>query len=425
MRGSGPVLPVVETFELTESRVAVLQLTEEEGDTLIALGRELAAKAAWWGSSTSEPTRSVISVESLRGGRCSVSFRDVVGVVSVGAKQFCVRPKIPFNHFAFLASCSEIAPRFSDARVALDQGNDFAIVLARWCVDAAEKLLRSGLLSDYADCVEGIEEIRGRVLPLETALLIASGVPRALCDFQEFSEDTALNRIVKAACLRISSTARIDVATRARARQVAFRLDSVGALRVADLRARVDRLSKSYSNVLPLSMLVLSGLGITVASGRSLGRAFLVRTPELIEDGLRSILQSGLTDTAITKRRLMLGDSGLSMNPDLVFGESLAVGDVKYRVLAPDWNKPDLNQIVTFATAFRSSSAALFGFSLGASPRLPRSIRIGDVSARAFSWIAAEGVRPEESASMLVAEVAAWLHVVRTRSQPPNLFSSA
>lgn len=406
--------PPAERIELTESRAAILSLSEEEGDTLVALGRELAAKSAWWGGTTPDPNRSVISVQHMRGGHCSVTFRDVVGVVSVGSKQLSVRPKIPLSHFAYLASRSDLAPRFGATKVSVGQGEEFVHVLARWCVDAAEKLLRSGLLSDYSDCVGELSEVRGRVRPLETAVLTAMGLPRALCEYQEFSEDTDLNRVVKSACLRISTMATLAVATRARARQVAFRMDAVGVLRATDIRARVDRLSASYSTVLPLSLLVLSGLGITVAAGRHLGRAFLVRTPEIIEDGLRSVLQSGLAGTSVTKRRLLLGDSGLSINPDLVFDENLAVADVKYRVLQSDWSKADLNQIITFATGFRSSSAALLGFSLEPRPRLPRRVAIGDVSAYAFSWIAADGISPDESASTLMADVSGWLKAVRS-----------
>lgn len=403
-----------ERIELTESRSAILSLSEEEGDTLVALGRELAAKSAWWGGTTPDPNRSVISVQHMRGGSCSVTFRDVVGVVIVGSKQLAVRPKIPLSHFSYLASRSDLAPRFSAAQVSVGQGEEFVHVLARWCVDAAEKLLRSGLLSDYSDCVGELSEVRGRVRPMETAVLTATGLPRALCEYQEFSEDTDLNRVVKAACLRISTMASLAIATRARARQVAFRMDAVGVLRATDTRARVDRLSASYSTVLPLSLLVLAGLGVTVAAGRHLGKAFLVRTPEIIEDGLRSVLQSGLAGTSVTKRRLLLGDSGLSINPDLVFDENLAVADVKYRVLQSDWSKADLNQIITFATGFRSSTAALLGFSLEARPRLPRKVAIGDVTALAFSWIAADGISPEESASTLMADVANWLKAARS-----------
>ena len=279
-------------------------------------------------------------------------------------------------------------------------------------MDAAEKLIRHGLRKDYVDVTDAIEQVQGRILPVETALLNVMGVPQAKCAFQEFSDDTALNRIVKAACQRVSRISSLNLSTRARARQVAFRMDDVGVSQPHDLRVRVDRLSSSYSTVLPLALLVLSGLGISVSVGRQLGTAYLVRTPELIEDGLRSILKSGLDGVSVSKRRLMLGDSGLSINPDLVFGDSRAVGDVKYRALGKDWSKPDLNQIVTFATGFRATWAAVFGFSLGTDDKLPRDISVGEVSAVVFSWKASIELKPEQSAARLLLDVSNWLDKV-------------
>jgi 5-methylcytosine-specific restriction endonuclease McrBC regulatory subunit McrC len=238
------------------------------------------------------------------------------------------------------------------------------------------------------------------------------GVMQAACEFQEFLDDTALNRVIKAACQRVSSIPRLDPITRTRARQIAFRMDGVGPLQPYDFRTKVDRLSASYATALPLSLLVLSGLGITISVGRQIGSAFLVRTPELIEDGLRSILRDSLVGVNVAKRRLMLSDSGLSINPDLVFGDSDAIGDVKYRSLAKDWSKSDLNQIVTFATGFRSNWAALFGFSIEAASILPRKISVGDVKAVAFSWIALETQKPEESSARLIADVSVWLRQI-------------
>jgi hypothetical protein len=110
----------------------------------------------------------------------------------------------------------------------------------------------------------------------------------------------------------------------------------------------------------------------------------------------------------------MLGDSGLSINPDLVFGSTLAVADVKYRLLGKDWSKSDFNQVVTFATGFRTNSAAVIGFSNGA-VALPRPVSVGDVKVRAFSWGALSAADPKASASALMAELHAWLLEANTQ----------
>lgn len=400
-----------DNLEVVESRAAILDLTAAEAETLLMIGRELASSSSWWGGSNDQHVRSVISAELIRVGRYKVLFRDVIGVVKVGAKQIAVKPKIPLDHFTYIASWSDMAPRLSSTATQISQGTEFTGILARWCVDAAEKLLRHGLRKDYTDITDSCEQVRGRVHPLETAMLTCAGVPQAVCSYQDFSDDTMLNRVVKAACQRLSRLGEVDDVTRSRARQVAFRMNDVGELRFDDLKVRVDRLSVSYARVLPLARLVLSGLGITVTVGRNVGTAFLVRTPELIEDGLRSILKDQLFNIEVSKRRLMLGDSGLSINPDLVFGESLAVGDVKYRALTKDWSKPDLNQVITFATGFRAQWAAIIGFSID-SLDLPRRIDVGDVSATAFSWVTCNGLAPAASAAKLCASVSSWLELV-------------
>ncbi len=104
----------------------------------------------------------------------------------------------------------------------------------------------------------------------------------------------------------------------------------------------------------------------------------------------------------------MLGDSGLSINPDLVFGSTIAVADVKYRILEKDWSKSDFNQVVTFATGFLTNSAAVIGFSSGALS-LPRPVSVGQVKVRAFSWGALKEVEPQAIASALTADLREWL----------------
>jgi len=398
----------LEELETIESKPAVFKLTEGEVDALLLIGRELASTSKWWGSTGTEHGRSVVMADRLRDGSYRVTFRDVIGLVRVGEKQIRINPKIPMGHFSYIANRSDLAPRLSPTATHVDKGLDFAEVVARWCVEAAEKLLKQGLRKDYTDQTDELDQVLGTIHPLETTMLIYAGVPRAVCSFQEFTENTMLNRVVKAACLKVAQMGLIDSGLRARARQVAYRMDNVGLLQPNDLRVQLDRLTANYDRLLSLSRLVLAGLGLTVAAGRHIGTAFLIRTPKLIEDGLRSILKQSLKDIKVTKRRLMLGDSGLSINPDLVFGNTLAIADVKYRVIGKDWTKSDLNQVVTFATGFRTKAAAVLGFSTEFMPS-PRPVSVGEVDVKAFTWIAREGEDPQVSAGVLAGELIKWL----------------
>jgi len=137
--------------------------------------------------------------------------------------------------------------------------------------------------------------------------------------------------------------------------------------------------------------------------------SFLFRTPELVEEGVRNLLLVGLEGThQVVKRGLQLGQSGVSLTPDLVFDGGVATGDVKYKLYKSDWFMSDLYQAVAFATAFRARSACVVGFQTASSAR-PPSVPVGEVVVTPISWKATNGIPAQESAATLVHDVSKWL----------------
>ena len=186
-------------------------------------------------------------------------------------------------------------------------------------------------------------------------------------------------------------------------------MDGVGPLLHADRRLKPDRLSKNYTHPISLAHLILDGCGISLSDGKTQGTSFLLRTPEIIEDGLRSIIADGMPNIQVKKRRQMLGDSGISMNPDIVFGDRLAIADVKYKYFGRDWNRTDFNQVVAFATAFDSQRCALFGFV--SEPIFPNAaiVKVGRVEATRIAWPIGSNASPEFVAQTMVEGLYRWL----------------
>ena len=396
-------------IQLIESVGQAIALDDDEVAALTALGRELASSRRWWGATGEPEARSVIDVASLGRSLYRVTFKDVIGVIRLGFRQFHVMPKIPVPHFLYLASRCELAPRRTRLPVHLDRGMAFMEMLCDWCIGAAEELLRSGIRRDYAETSDTLDYVQGRIDVLATSEEVLMGRPKAVCHFDVLSEDMPLNRVIRAACERISRTASLTQKLRQRAREVAYRMDDVGPLQSVDLRAKVDRLTVKYTRAIPLAHLVLSGCGLSHTKGIHTCTAFLLRTPEMIEDALRSILKAGLPEIAVAKCGIALGETGLSMNPDLVFGAGVAVGDVKYRHLGHDWARADLNQVVAFATAFHAEKCAVFAFSRDADAPLPRQVPVGHINAKAFGWVASDSSTPEQSAKAIVRGARLWL----------------
>lgn len=399
-----------------ESAPLELDLTAGQLAALRALGRELAANSTWWGSSE-RADRTVIDIRPLSGDRYSIVFRDVVGVVRVGDTQIRVRPKIPEAHFAHIVRRCDIAPRTARADALLTADADFTDLLATWCVSEAERLLKKGLRVDYSEFVDELEEVRGRLVVIETALAVQQGKRTAVCEFEELSEDAAINRVLKAACMAIATQRKFATQLRRRAYRVVARMGQVGRLKAADRFVRVTQLTYAYTRALPLAKLVLEGFGVSSRIGKVAGAAFLVRTPELIESGLRNIISEAVVGARVSKNRLYLGASGASLNPDIVVDDGLAIGDVKYKYVNADWHRPSLYQIVAFATGFRSSDAAIIGFS-SSSSKVPSPLQVGDVRAVTIPWVASSDLSPPESEAWFKGAVASWVSSVKASVSP-------
>ena len=407
-------------LEVIESRPADLALTRAEADLLMALGSELASSSTWWGNQAQPEDRTVIKVDLLHNGRYRLLFRDVVGLVRLGGRQIRVLPKIPPQHFLYLAGHSDIAPRMSAASANVSSGMDFIELLSRWFIEASEQLVRQGLRKEYQEESAELREVRGQIRAMETVTELVRGRAVAHCTFDSLTEDTPLNRLVLAACRRVSQLREVSDGLRTRARRVAYRFGDVGPLRIGDGRATIDRLSQNYLRVVPLARLLLDGCGISISSGGLIGTSFLIRTPEIIENGIRAILCGALPEFSVTKQRQMLGTSGLSMNPDLVLANGKYIGDIKYKFFTNNWNTPDLNQIVAFATAFGARHGGVFGFLAAGGANQPKAVPVGAVQIRSFAWIASSEMTPADSAGRLCAEVRSWAEKAGSYSVSAN-----
>jgi hypothetical protein len=129
----------------------------------------------------------------------------------------------------------------------------------------------------------------------------------------------------------------------------------------------------------------------------------------MVELGLRRVLARQLTPVwKVEKKGLQLAPSSLTLNPDLVFADGAAVGDIKYKLAATDWRRADLYQVVAFATGFRAASSVMVDFSRELSEELP-SLQVGAVHVSHATWPALDDLSAEEAASETGHRIAAWL----------------
>lgn len=76
-------------------------------------------------------------------------------------------------------------------------------------------------------------------------------------------------------------------------------------------------------------------------------------------------------------------------------------------------SRPDLYQIVTFATGFRSVGGLVVGFTLDQAAPTPPTLRIGETLVAYFVWPALPNLDPREAGARLILHLTEWLEGLR------------
>jgi 5-methylcytosine-specific restriction endonuclease McrBC regulatory subunit McrC len=396
------------TVDIVESKDCSLSLTGEEAHQLRALGRRLASDTVWWGSEDDHPNpnRSVISCEKTTQGRWKVRVREAVGVISVGNINIKVAPKIPLEHFSYIVSHSDVIPRTDEQDTKTDSSENLVDLIIRWFISSTEKLLRSHLSKGYAEEVGQVSAVRGQILLLETARDFYAGRSAVHCRYEEFNENTPLNRLLRAAAEAVVSNGAVSESLRRRARRILANMPDVGILHPSDLRAQVDRLSRRYETPVGFAKYILMRAGVGMGHGGKMARAFLIRTPAIIESGILSILKKELQpEFSVAKSKLTLG-SAFTVNPDVVIDDGRAIMDIKYKIAEPAWSRADVYQLVAHAAAFKSKIAGLIYFSNTEELDFSvRKVQFGEINIRRCAWVAHEETKPKVSSEKLIVSV--------------------
>jgi 5-methylcytosine-specific restriction endonuclease McrBC regulatory subunit McrC len=107
-------------------------------------------------------------------------------------------------------------------------------------------VLRLGLVRDYEVFRREEPSVRGRVALFPTATLYYAGRLAFDCEYDEFTFNTPLNRMIRAAAQAVVAAPMLAQETRSRGIRVAARVEDADDLRAGDLGVEVDRRSAHY-----------------------------------------------------------------------------------------------------------------------------------------------------------------------------------
>jgi hypothetical protein len=397
---------------LSESKGEILELSEEQARALARVGKRLASTQKWWGDDEEEPGERTVIKCSPDSGAWRVRVRDAIGAVSAGGAQIVVQPKIPLDHLLYLFEKSGSVPRVDEQFVSLAKDEErFLEIVGQWFLNRLKGVLARGLVKDYRPLEEPLKSPKGRFLVGGTISSWYKGRFSFDCSYEEFDEDNPLNRVLSGACRTIVGARGVfSVETRKEAKRLLFEFPPISPFMLEDLRCRTDRRTAYYGESLTLARHILSGTGRDLEHGSSQMHSMLVKTPPLVEEGIRRMLATGLAPSHTVDKKQKSISEQHTLNPDLVFNDGSIVGDVKYKLLGESWSRSDLNQLATFAAGFRAPKGVLIGFSEGGHP-LAKDLQVGNHHLRVVAWDVSGGLEPEQAAQQVVEEVRKFIEL--------------
>ena len=317
-----------------------------------------------------QPVLTRTAKPSLRAGQ-------VVGVLSVPAASVEILPKIgggddgSVRHALtrMLAVAWGIPVADSGPALLATQRDDLLEVLIRLFADRLLVAVRRGLPHRYRLREDDLPLLRGKLNVPRQLTRYAIRADRLACSFDELSVDTPLNRVLKAAVVRLAATTRSAANSRRLAELVA-RFEFVGdsANPFAE-PVRLDRTNTAFHRLHRMARLLLGGDWQSTTTGAVEGDALLFPMNELFEEFVGLTLRAALSPQPVhlqhTGRYALEGQQRrlFALRPDIVVNGDLVI-DTKWKELKPGEptlgvEQADVYQMLAYARAYEATRLVL------------------------------------------------------------------
>ncbi|WP_254703372.1 McrC family protein [Pseudarthrobacter sp. C4D7] len=268
-----------------------------------------------------------------------------VGSVRTPTVQLDVRPKdrLGLSRLLFLLSYAG-EQGFRPDPVAAHEDRDLWSALAESLAQLAERALGRGVLQGYLTVDESLRTVKGRIrisdqISRRPGMLVPLEV-----SYDEFTEDIAENRILRAALDRMGQVPGVRPAVLGRLRTLQGKLDAVTRLPAGAPVPpwKPTRMNLRYHAVLRLSELVLRNASAEAGEGRQQTASFVVDMAQVFEDFVGTALRSAMAAypgelrlryNALLSEAVRDSDR-LSVRPDAVHmlgGRPVVAYNAKYR----------------------------------------------------------------------------------------------
>ena len=162
--------------------------------------------------------------------------------------------------------------------------------------------VRKGMPRRYVEHEDDLSALRGRLNVGRQFTRHAVNPSRLACRFDVFSDDTALNRIMKAAVVHLSRMSRSS-ANQQRLHELAFVYADIAEILPSALRwdeVTIDRTNRRWQELLDMARLFLLNRYQTTTGGTDQGTALLFEMNTLFEEYIGRLISRTLAGTDLT-----------------------------------------------------------------------------------------------------------------------------
>ena len=282
----------------------------------------------------------VANVVPRSDGDWAISGVSKVGVIHVEGWQVEIAPKVPIARLFFMMGFSSEQKFWQDHSIALGSEAGLLDSIAKSFIRQVRVALARGLHQAYETFDDAVPMVRGRLdIPAQIGRRGGLSLP-AQVRFDEYTVDTAENRLLLSASLRLLALPSLGAADRAAILKLIQRFEGVTSLRRGDALPQVhfQRLNERYRGAIGLARLILKNSSLEHRQGDNTASGFLFDTWRIFEDFVSAALQTSLAKRGqrveLQYRSYLDQGRQILIRPDVVVrsdGSVRAAVDAKYK----------------------------------------------------------------------------------------------
>ena len=202
---------VMNSYNLVENKTLEINLSNDEAEALKALESKIANFVSGLpdDSFEDEDRRFKITFQKsqIQENTYFLTVSNAIGQIVLGDHIFNISPKIQDDHFIEIYKLDKNKDKnlwIEDNQGTAAKGEIFYLIINDF-LNGVEKVVSKGIRKGYKQFEDELKYIKGRVNVMETTRNLLSGKLAIKTEYEEFSIDTALNRLIKSALFEIKT----------------------------------------------------------------------------------------------------------------------------------------------------------------------------------------------------------------------------